>query len=402
MVACSELSLSIVDGPESIRAIAVDWDACVLATGADIQFTADWVLTWWSHFGGTRRLAAICLKDGARIVGVLPLCIETVWAGPFPVRVARIAGADHNYPIMRFALPADRIEIAFAQICAQVFGANMCHLLSLSPVSGASLDLLPIRAAAAVTGLEVGSAEATRKHVLMRLPATVEDFWAGLSGSRRKEHRRSLRKMEELWKLSHRTSTPDTVSADFERFAALHGAQWAATGRGGHYSDWPGSFAYYRDLLVRLAPLGRGFVEEHLGSGELLSSQLTFRLGSATYWRLTARSLDPEAARTGSARVGMVERIEQLFGTSSRTLEMGAGDYSYKLSFGGELIPLHQVALYSRLGLGRLLARTLLAWCDLVDYLYYRLWFIKLAPPIRDKLRLKPRPLWRLWIRTRL
>lgn len=402
MTAGPALSLSVLDGPEALRAIAAEWDTCVLATGADIQFIADWVLTWWKHFGRGRRFAALCLKDGEALVGVLPLCIEQVWAGLLPVRVARIAGSDHNYAILRFPLPVDRAEAAFAQVFARLICEDGCHLISLSPVSGASPDLLPLRAAAATAGLKSGPVKGARNHVLMRLPATVEDYWAGLSRRRPREHRRSLRKMEEHWRLTHRTSTPETVAADFERFAALHGTQWASTGRGGHYRDWPGSFAYYRDLLVCLAPLGRGLIEEHLGNGAVLSSRLTFRLGDTAYWRLTARCLDRDAGRTGAARVGMVERIERSIGAGARTIELGAGDYDYKVTFGGELIPLHQVVLYPRRRGGHLRARVLLAWADLVNVLYYRLWFMKLAPRVRQKLGLKPRPLWRHWIRTRL
>ena len=42
-----------------------------------------------------------------------------------------------------------------------------------------------------------------------------------------------------------------------------------------------------------------------------------------------------------------------------------------------------------------------LTQADLIHLLYYRVWFLKLAPRLRQKLGLKPRPLWRLWIRSR-
>lgn len=403
MTAGPAFSVSVLRGPGALTAMVDDWDGCVAATGADIFFTADWVLTWWAHFGRGRDLALVCLRDGdGGLAGVLALAVETVWAGPLPVRVARIAGGDHNYAILRFPVPAEAAEAAFAAILAEVPLRTGCRILSLSPVSGACLDLAPLRAAAAAAGLDSGPGTASRSHVLMRLPASVETWWDGLSRSRRKEHQRSLKKMQDRWRLEHRISTPATVGADFDRFAALHGAQWAVSGRGGHYRDWPGSQAYYRDLLLRLAPKERGLIEEHLGDGAVLSSRLTFRFGDTAYWRLTARSLDPETDRTGAARVGMVERIERLIGAGVRTVELGAGDYDYKLNYGGELVDLHRVALIPRRGAARLQARVLLAWADLVNLLYYRLWFLKLAPRVRQRFGLRPRPLWRYWIRTRL
>lgn len=403
MTAAPAFAVSVRHGPEALAAMAADWDGCVVATGADIFFTTDWVLTWWAHFGRGRKLVLLCLHDGAcGLAGVLALAVETVWAGPLPVRVARLAGGDPNYAILRFPVPAEAAEAAFAALLAEVPRRTDCRILSLSPVSGACPDLAPLRAAAAAAGLDSGPEATDRNHVLMRLPASVEAWWDGLSRSRRREQQRSLKKMQECWRLEHHVSTPATVGADFDRFAALHGAQWAASGRGGHYRDWPGSQAYYRDLLLRLAPKGRGLIEDHLGDGAVLSTQLTFRLGETAYWRLTGRSLAPEVIRTGASRVGMVERIEQLIGAGVCTVELGAGDYDYKLHYGGELVDLHRVALIPQRGAERLQAKALLAWADLVNLLYYRLWFLKLAPRVRQRFGLKPRPLWRHWIRTRL
>lgn len=396
--------VSVLDDPAALAAVARDWDACVLAAGADIFFTSDWVQTWWAHFGGGRRFRALLCHEDGRLQAVLPMAVETLWAGLLPVRVARLAGADTSYAALRFPVPTDpaRAEAAFAAFLAHLAGSEVALVISLSPVSAACPDLAPLLAAAATVGLEPGAQGRPRNHVMMRLPATVETWWAELSRSRQKEHQRSLKKMAGRWQLEHRASAPPTAGLDFDRFAALHAAQWQATGRGGHYGDWPGSQAYYRDLVTRLAPQGRALVEEHLGSGMVLSSRLTFRLGETAWWRLTARSLDAEAARMGAARVGMVERIERLIAAGVRVVELGAGDYDYKQAYGGELVVLHRVALLPRRGAGRIAARALLAWADLVDLVYYRLWFVKLAPRLQQKLGLRPRPLWRHWIRTRL
>jgi hypothetical protein len=40
-------------------------------------------------------------------------------------------------------------------------------------------------------------------------------------------------------------------------------------------------------------------------------------------------------------------------------------------------------------------------WSGLVDLVYYRLWFLKLAPTLR-RIGLARAPLWQYWVKTRL
>ena len=81
-----------------------------------------------------------------------------------------------------------------------------------------------------------------------------------------------------------------------------------------------------------------------------------------------------------------------------RLVEAGAGEYEYKLSYGGELVPLHSIVLAADRPGARFGMRALLLWADALHLGYYRVWFLKLRP----RLGLRPRPLWTRWIRSRL
>ena len=46
----------------------------------------EWLEPWWKHFGEGRELATICVREGGRLIGLLPLFIETVRLAGIQVR----------------------------------------------------------------------------------------------------------------------------------------------------------------------------------------------------------------------------------------------------------------------------------------------------------------------------
>jgi hypothetical protein len=79
-------------------------------------------------------------------------------------------------------------------------------------------------------------------------------------------------------------------------------------------------------------------------------------------------------------------------------VEGGPGHYEYKLRLGAEEHPLRRVVISRRSALSRWRSALLLRWADLLHLLYYRGWFLKLAP----RLGRSGRPLWGWWIRSRV
>ena len=397
------LSLECLEVPAHQLSAPEEWDALVQQTGAEIYFLSGWQKVWWHHYGADfssgRKPACFILRKGGQVVGVLPFCLETIWAGPVPVRVARLAGVDSNFAVMTLPIAAGMETEALTAVFDFLVHDLHCTTISLSPLSQQSQQLESIRAACAscraVTEVRYRS---DRGHTLMHLPDHPDSFMAALSKSRRREVRRDLKRLTRDEPLRSACSTPDTQDDMMDRFIDLHTRQWQAAGKGGHFSDWRVAAAFYRALLHQLAPNGQAAIDEQWLGETLLSSQLRFTLGTKTYWWLNARSVDPRFGKVGLGRVGLVERVEDLINAGSRLVEAGAGKYEYKLSYGGELVPLHSLVLASTRPVARLQARALLLWADALHLLYYRLWFLK----IRPRLNTRPRPLWTAWIRTRL
>ena len=383
-----------------------EWEAFLAAAGAEICFAPDWQEAWWAHYGASfapsRRLRLIEVREGAALVGLLPFCVETLMAGPIPVRLARPAGTDPNFAVMALPLAEGREEPVLAAAFARL-AAEGCDALAFAPLSERSPHLAALRAAlAAAPDWEIAADAQAGAHTLMTLPDSFDAFFAALSKSRRREHRRDLRKLTEAAPLTSRSSTPETVEARFAAFVALHAAQWRAAGKGGHYADWSRAEAFHGELLRRLAPSGRAHVDEQFAGEELLSSQLRFTQGPKALWWLNARSIAPRFEGLGVGRIGLVERVGELIEAGVRLVDAGAGEYDYKLSYGGELVPLRRIVAARATPAGRLKARALAAWADLWNLVYYRAWFLKIAPRLRARLGGRPGALRRGWIRTRL
>ena len=188
--------------------------------------------------------------------------------------------------------------------------------------------------------------------------------------------------------------------ADFADFAEFHARQWLAVGKGGHFSDWAGSLAFYCDLADRRGSDGpvRFF---HLdGRDAPLATQFALISGRTAHWRLPARTLDPEADKFSIGKVGLIDMIEGLIGLGVQRIEAGRGEYGYKLSYGGQSVPVSRLLLGPSAG-ARSLA-LLLAWSDLIHLLHYRIWFLKLVPRMRQLTGGQPGPLWSYWRKTRL
>ena len=94
--------------------------------------------------------------------------------------------------------------------------------------------------------------------------------------------------------------------------------------------------------------------------------------------------------------------FERMIQAGITRIEAGRGDYGYKIDYGGKTVPVHRLIVHRATAASTWQLSALLAWADLLNLVYYRVWFLKLAPRLRQKTNATPQPLWRSWIRTRL
>lgn len=390
----SDLTFAWLTDPSGIAASADEWQALAEVAGAEVYQRPDWITVWLAHFGQGRRLACLVARADGALVGMLPFVIERHWLGPVPLRIARLAGIDPNCIVFRLALQPDQAEPVLREAMAHLIGVERCIAVSFTPVSGLSPHL------AALQGLN-GFAlhlEPAGNHVVFDLSEGFETYLGALTKKRRGQFRRDVKSLVDDYGMVGDDFAPTT--ADFDSFVSFHNRQWQAVGKGGHFSDWPGSAAFYRDLAFRTRPSKLVRMDRLLGTDGPLAEQFSLVGGTTAHWRLPARRLDPDVERLSVGKVALLVMLERMAAEGITRIEAGRGDYGYKLDYGGQSVPVYRVIVYGRANGLRL--KALLAWADLIHLLYYRIWFLKLAPRLRQKIGGRPRPLWRLWIRTRL
>jgi CelD/BcsL family acetyltransferase involved in cellulose biosynthesis len=191
-------------------------------------------------------------------------------------------------------------------------------------------------------------------------------------------------------------SEPARLAAAFEEFRALHGAQWRAEGKLGHFDDWPDADDYNRDLVRILGAQGMVRFHRILADDRVVSSQYSYVFGGTSYWRLPARAFAPEWDRLSFGRMGLAKMIGASISEGLHTMEGGRGHYDYKLQMGGHELPLGTVQ-FGRRGPGvSARVRVFRTFASLLDLAYYKVVFARLAPRM-PALR---RSLWPVWIRS--
>lgn len=385
-----------IDRAGDLAPLVAEWQALAERVGAEAYMRPSWVQVWWDHFGTGRRLACLVVREEDRLVAVLPFVTERIWAGPIPLRLARLAGTDPHCIVLRLATEPEVTATALRLAIAHLTGPLGCDVVSFTPLSDLSDHLGVLRHLGQTTaGLALHEEEKGR-HVVFDLPGDFASWMATLSKKRRSQFGRDLRALKDRYGMAVTACRPD--SAGFAGFAAFHGRQWQAQGRGGHFTDWPASLAFYCDLADRPSIEPPIWLHALAGPAGSLATQFALLAGPVAHWRLPARTTDPEAERLSIGKVGLILMIESLIGFGVRRIEAGRGDYGYKLSYGGESVAVHRLLICPAARTGRL--RLMLAWADILNLAYYRLWFLKIAP-LLARIR-RPRPLWRAWIRSQI
>jgi CelD/BcsL family acetyltransferase involved in cellulose biosynthesis len=392
----SDLHIKHVGSIEDLDCIRDEWDGFVERSGSDIYFTVDWLQAWWTHYGRGRTFHGLTVWNGAEMVGALPFCVHRVWAGPVPVRLARFVGADSTIPVFTPAIAEGFEEGVLHAALELLFDQEGCDVVSLSPLSGRSPVATAAERAAAGNTFRLFCSDSRGPHTVFTLPESFEKYLQGLSSAQRQIHRRYLRKLANRYEISFRTVSGDEAIAYFDQFVDLHAAQWRQRGMLGHFGDWPASVDFNRDLISRMAATGRARFYELAADGRVLAAEYCFVLGERCYWRLPARVPDPELDKLRVGRLSLTEMFRVLIEDGQRVVEGGPGHYDYKLRLGAHEYPLCRIVISGR-SLSQLCRSTvLLLWVLWADLLYWRVYYLC------ARLGLSRRPLWRVWIQTRI
>jgi len=392
-----ECSSSIV----ALAPLQPEWDRLVEALGAPVYHTYDWCRIWWDHYGAHRDARVFIFRQAETLVGIVPMCIERLRLGPISLRLARIIGADFTQAVCDLPFRTHHGACIFQELVRQLITHDGCDAILFSPLSGVSPRTALLRTLCQEPSPLVFLARdrVSTQFATIDLPDTADAYRRSLS----KTQRYTLRKGWDLLTSDFAVSldavaTPEDALTEFDEFVCMHNAQWHQQGKLGHFGDWPRSESFNRALVAAHAEMGRVRFFRLFSGNRVVARQYCFVLGNQCYWRLPARAIGPEWQQYGLGRLSVVKMLEQLVAEGVRAVEAGMGRYEYKRRLGARQHNARSILLVRNSRTARARTRLATAAAAMLDRVYYKLWYLRLAPHVPRRRR----GLATTWIRSQL
>jgi len=292
-----------------------------------------WMLSWWRVFGplAGRRLRAGVLRDGSRLVGIVPLVSRRVWhrpGVPFRRLEAMASGELEEDEIASDYIGAV-VERGAEEAVSEALGRALAEgafgsfdELVLPAMDGTHKAPFVLAEALGRRDLSV-SVTSTGQALYIPLPPTWQGYLAALSSSRRYLVNRSLRDFE-AWaggtlELREAQNLAELARMR-ETLVALHEARWQARGKGGVFES-PRFAAFHDAVMPELFAQGALSLLELWARGEPVAALYNVIWNQKVYFYQSGRKPD----LPGKLRPGIVAHALAI----RRSIELGLREYDF-------------------------------------------------------------------------
>jgi CelD/BcsL family acetyltransferase involved in cellulose biosynthesis len=301
---------------------------------ATIFATPEWHRVWWEEFHDGKDLYVLVLRAGNEVQAIAPLYRKR----------------EDGKAVVRFVGGIDLTDY-LGPICVPGCQPAVAEAL-LGWLAGPELDWdefdahnLPVPAGFADHLVERGDAlgfdfdlEQEETAALLPLPASWDDYLAGLPSKVRHELRRKRRRLErEHPDARVRRATAETLEADLKTFIEMHrGAQ----GLKGHFMR-PEIATFFERMAHAFEPLGWLRLDLLEVGGRAIASTFGFELEGTFY--LYNSAYEPDAARLSPGLVLVSELVRSSIELGLHTFDFLRGPERYKYELGAQAVPLNNV-----------------------------------------------------------
>ncbi len=332
----SSLRLEEITTMGALEALRPEWDGLWERCGAATPFQSpEWLLTWWRHFGGN-MLWVLALRNRGRLAGLAPLFIHPI--------------QEHKKRQVSFigAGITDYLDFLIEPEIADAGTRLIMEHLALHRSRWDICDFRDIRPGSPLLHAEIpGHLEVRRMSPdvcpVLPLPATVEEFYAGLPTSYRIRVRRAQKAMAKYGDMRIETADEDTFPEFLDALFRLHQARWLQRNLSGVLSRYDIQ-AFHWDAAAGL--LKRGCLRLYvMRKGEITAAALyAFAYGSRVYCYLGGFA--PEMARLSPGTVIMGHAIEDAIRSGRREFDFLRGKENYKYVWGAKDRVSHRLVLW--------------------------------------------------------
>jgi CelD/BcsL family acetyltransferase involved in cellulose biosynthesis len=328
-VAAGGLTLETISDDAAFARVAGEWDELVRAMPRPSPMLLHgWLRTWWRHFGNDGKLAVhVAYRDG-KLVGALPLCVQSGRG----LDVLTFVGAGQSALADLLVDPRDGVDAARALVDR---AAETSH-------DYADLFGLPVGSRLAA---ELGE---DRLRLLERIEAPVLDvegswddvYRARMSSKKRSQHRRRRRHLAELGRVDIEVArTSDELAEALEDTFRIHELRWAGRPDGSRFAT-PEGRPFHRDAIRALAEVDAARIATMRLDGRLIAFHYYFLFERCMYVHRIA--FDPSFGRYSPGFLNTLDAMEAAVDEGATRIEFLGGADRYKLEFTDRFEPLCQ------------------------------------------------------------
>jgi CelD/BcsL family acetyltransferase involved in cellulose biosynthesis len=266
------------------------------------------------------------VREDDRLVGLAPLVLAR--RGPFRV-LTELGRPPSNYWDV-LAEPAGREEAGRLVMEELAARSSEWHALLLGGVRTGS---------ASERALESSRLRLRRRkpspYPGIELPATFEEYLAGLPRKRRKDLRRHLRRLEDGTLQLRDVRDPADVRAAMDRWQEIRVRWWQHRDKRMDPEHASTRFLdFMRELMALMVPAGLGQVWEirHDHDGEVVGVEVNLADRRAYYSWMGA--YDPAVSHLGLGKLAIGESIRQSIAAGREYYDLMVGDEDYKYWYG--------------------------------------------------------------------
>jgi CelD/BcsL family acetyltransferase involved in cellulose biosynthesis len=233
-----------------------EWNALLRAASADCVFlTHEWLSTWWKHLGENRRLHIITVRDGNRLVGILPLAIKSAQIARMMPRALEFLGSG--------VIGSDYLDAIIDRDCEREVAAAFADHLHQR---GLMLQLSQVRAGSCIASAVLQDLQRrswtvseTKLNVCPYIDLTGhtwESYLATIGPNVRKNINRYLRNLPKTFDMRvDCVRTPDEAQKALAIAMELHRKRWEAPGTSEAFHSGP-IVAFHREFVQVAADRG--------------------------------------------------------------------------------------------------------------------------------------------------
>jgi CelD/BcsL family acetyltransferase involved in cellulose biosynthesis len=335
------LSVHVTERLDELDSVLAAWDALAVKQHRPV-LRPDWLLAWWRAWsreglseGGLR---IVLVRDARGLAGVAPMFIEDVRA---KVPHLRFLGAPTFYgvsPLVRFDV-ADDTTRALARAITSIRPQPSVLSFELIDVAARWPDALAREWPERGTWIRSGRSTTS---VSVDLGGTFED-WVHTRGRKwRSDYWRHRRRFAEIGGVICRARNAEDVSRGLGELIRLH------DGRRDHSSEWvsPVLSSTLREVGPRLVTENGFRLWTVEIEGEIIGATAFVAAGRAVTTLFTG--FDPAWGRFAPGLNSMVAGIEEGFRLREECVDLGYGNYPYKLKLANDARPISSYEMFPR------------------------------------------------------